>query len=138
MARLTLLQSLETQLKTITPANGYNTAIGELVTYWDTYEHDYKGAASVTFRDVNTDYEWANTRQTNRLTVELEAIAFSTKSSKLQLSCHLMDDIYQAVCVVPWWENVIAVRPLSDNKEMDAGGKQAVCVTLTVEIEYRD
>jgi hypothetical protein len=137
MSRLTILQSLETQLKTITPANGYNTAIGENCIYWDTYEQDYNGPASVTFRDVDTNYEWANTRHTNQLMVEIEAIAWAKQTTKLELGCHLLDDIYQAVIIQPWHPGLQAIRPLSDNKNIDAKGKQAVIVTLTIEIWYR-
>lgn len=135
--RLAILQALETQLKTITPGNGYATAIGDHCTYWDTYEHDYNGPPAITFRDPDTNYEWANTRQSQQLIVEIEAIAFTTKSSKLELGCQLLDDIYQAIVVQPWHPGLLAIRPQSDSKQIDAKGKQAVCVTLTVEITYR-
>lgn len=137
MLRLELLQALQTQLETITTANGYNTNIGSACTYWDTYEQDYNGVPSVTFRDVDTNYEWANTRQTNRLVVEVEAIAVTTQADKLEVSCHLMEDIYQAMVKVPWYSNVIAVRPVSESKQVEAKGKPFVCCTLTLEIEYR-
>ena len=137
MTRLAILQSLETQLKTITPANGYNTAIGDHCLYWDAYEQDYNGPPSITFRDVDTNYEWANTRQTNDLMVEIEAIALAIQTTKLELGCHLLEDIYQAVVVEPWHPGLQAIRPMSDTKNIDAKGKQAVIVTLTVEIWYR-
>jgi len=138
MQRLTILQALETQLKTITTANGYNTAIGQHCLYWDSYEQDYNGPPSITFRDIDTNYEWANTGQTNQLMVEIEAIAWATQSTKLELGCHLLEDIYQAVVVEPWHPGLQAIRPQSDSKNIDAKGKQAVIVTLTVEIWYRD
>jgi len=137
MARLAILQSLETQLKTITLANGYHTAIGDHCTYWDTYEQDYNGPPSITFRDMETNYEWANTRQTNQLMVEIEAIAWAKQSTKLELGCHLLEDIYQAVINQPWHPGLQAIRPLSDSKDIDAKGKQAVIVTLTLEIWFR-
>jgi hypothetical protein len=137
VTRLTILQALETQLKTITPANGYKTAIGNHCTYWDTYELDYNGPASITFRDVDTNYEWANTRQTNMVLVEIEAIAWAKQTTKLALGCQVLEDIYRAAVTENWSPELTAVRVQSDSKDIDAKGKQAVIVTLTVEIWYR-
>ena len=138
MSRLTLLQALQTQLQTITIANGYTSNIGQVVTYWDAYEVDYNGPAAVTFRDLETQYQRINQNYVNKLSVEIEAITFTKQADKLTLSVGLLEDIKTAIAVRPWGENIIAVRPLLDSKEIQAKGKQAVCVTLTVEIEYRE
>lgn len=138
MTRLTLLQALQTQLGTITTANGYTSNIGQAVTYWDAYEVDYSGPAAVTFRDVETQYQRINNKYQNKLNVEIEAIAFTRQADKLTLSVGLLEDIKAAICVKPWGTGVIAVRPVLDSKQIEAKGKQAVSVVLTVEIEYRE
>jgi len=138
ISRLTLLQALQTQLGTIKTANGYTSNIGNAVTYWDAYEVDYNGPAAVTFRDLETQYQRINQNYVNKLSVEIEAIAFTKQADKLTLSVGLLEDIKTAIAVEPWGQNIIAVRPLLDGKEIQAKGKQSVCVTLTIEIEYRE
>ena len=138
MTRLALLQALQAQLATITTANGYTSNIGQVATYWDAYEDDYNGPPSVTFRDVETQYQRINRNYVNKLNVEIEAIAFTRQADKLTLSVGLLEDIKKAIAVEPWGENIIAVRPVLDSKEIQAKGKQAVSVVLTVEIEYRE
>lgn len=138
MSRLTLLQSLETQLKTIKKDNGYTSDIGNVVTYWDSYEVDYNGPAAVTFRDAETQYLRLNRRYVNKLSVEIEAIAFTKQADKLTLSVGLLEDIKTAIGVKPWGGNIIAVRPVMDSKQIQAKGRQAVSVVIIFEIEYRE
>ena len=138
MQRLALLQALQTQLTTITIANGYTSDIGANVTYWDAYEDNYNGPPSVTFQDLETQYQRINERYVNKLNVEIQAIAYTKQADKLTLSVGLLEDIKTAIAVKPWGENIIAVRPLLDSKQIQAKGKQIVCVSLTVEIEYRE
>lgn len=138
MTRLAILQALQTQLATIKTANGYTSNIGNAVTYWDSYEIDYNGPAAVTFRDVETQYQRVNQKYVNKLNVEIEAIAYTRQADKLTLSVGLLEDIKTAIAVKPWGTDIIAVRPMLDTKEIQAKGKQSVCVTLTVEIEYRE
>jgi hypothetical protein len=137
MSRLALLQSLESQLATITTANGYSTDIGLSVGYWDTYPDDYNGPDSVSFKDLETQYERVNQRYQNKLTIEVSAFAWTTKTDKITQSCQMLEDIYQCLVVEPWDNSVIAVRPMIDSKEIQARGKQAILVEMMLEIEYR-
>lgn len=138
MTRLPILQALQTQLQSITVTNGYNTDLGNNVEYFAVYEFDYDGPAGLTFRDIETEYQRVNTRYVNRLLVELQAIAFSTKDGKLEASCQILEDLIHAVIYEPWHPNVIAVRPRLDSKQIQAKGKQCISFQLTIEIEYRE
>jgi hypothetical protein len=135
--RLAILQSLQTQLGTITTANGYSTDIGQNVEYWDVYPDDYNGPPAIAFRDTDTEYERKNQNYQQKVNVELSAFSWTTKENKLVDSCNLLEDLYQAVVVEPWDSNVIAVRAMRDSKLIAAKGKQGILVELTVEIEYR-
>jgi len=137
MSRLALLQSLQTQLATIKTTNGYATNIGAQVGYWDTYPDDYNGPDCVSFKDIETQYERINQRYQNKVAIEITAFAWTNKTDKLTQSCQMLEDIYQAVVVEPWDNSVIAVRPLTDGKDIQARGKQAILVEMIVEIEYR-
>lgn len=138
MSRLPLLQALQTQLETIKTTNGYTSNIGNAVTYWDSYEVDYNGPDAVTFRDVETQYQRVNQKYVNKLNVEIEAIAYTKQADKLTLSVGLLEDIKTAIAVKPWGQNIIAVRPMLDSKQIEGKGKQCISVVLTVEIEYRE
>lgn len=137
MTRLEILQALQTQLQTITTANGYHTNLGQNVEYFTTYELDYDGPAAVTFRDVDTEYQRINTRYSHFLTCEIEALAWTTPANKLTDSCHILEDLNTAIVLSPWHPGVIAVRPRTDSKQIEARGKQCISFQLDVEIEYR-
>lgn len=136
--RLELLQALDAQLKTISSDNGYATNVGQRVTYWDTYEHDYNGPPAITFRDQETQYERVNQKYVNFFTVEIEAIAYTTQADKLATSVNLLEDIKRAIIDSHWHNKIIAVRPVADSKEIVASGRQVISVVLSVTIEYRD
>lgn len=135
--RQTILSDLLTQLQTITPANGYHTAIGDHATYWEVYPDDYNGPASIAFFDRQESIQKSNTFYNHVLTIEIQAIAYTTAANKLVDSSNLLDDIYSAVFLRRWTEEAIIVRPTENEKEIEGKGRQAIAVSFFVEIEYR-
>lgn len=141
MSRLQILQAFQTQLATITQANGYLTNIGQNIVYWLTYEQDYNGAFTLTFKDVEAQYEKVNNYYKELLTVEVQAIGYVQENTKLTDSCNILADLKQALIYTDWRidnNNVIAIRPKLDRKRLETKGKQAYLVGFTVEIEYRE
>lgn len=136
--KLEVLQDLQTTLQTIKISNQFLTDIGKNVSYWDTYNNDYKGSPTVTFRDKETDYERKGLAYQARMLVEIEAIGYVRESTKLVDSCNVCTDLLKAVVLNQWSDNVIAVRLKQDSKEIEAKGKQAISVMFRIEIEYRE
>lgn len=137
MSRRQILTDLLTQLGTITPANGYQTAIGANAKYWECYPDDYAGPPTVTFFDREEDTEKNNTLYNQVLNIEIQAIAYTSAANKLTDSCNLIDDLYKALVQTRWTEAAIIVRPKSNEKTIEGKGKQAIAVSYFLEIEYR-
>jgi hypothetical protein len=138
MNRQNILSDLLTQLATITTDNGYSTDIGDNASYWDVYPDDYSGPASVTVCDRDEDSEKVNRYYNQTLHVEITAIAYTTGANKLADSCNLLADLMKATVQTRWTNYANIVRPVSNSKEIEGKGKQAVCVTLNIDIEYRE
>lgn len=135
-----ILEAVLTQLETITIANGFNSNAGQNVTYFDPYSAEYKGPAKVTVRDSDDDSEKVNTYHHVLLQLEIEAIAYTTESTKLADSCKLVEDLVDCLVRDRAWHpaGVIAVRRKGRNKQIEGGAKQAIAVTLNIEVEYRE
>ena len=138
MSRATILEDLLTQLQTITVDNGYNTNIGDKASYWEVYPDDYNGPPTVTFFDRDEDYEKVNQFYHQVIHVEIQAIAYTTAATKLVDSCDLLADLTKALVNTRWSSDLLYVRPVSNSKEIEGKGKQAIAVTLNLDIEYRE
>lgn len=135
-----ILEAILAQLATIAVVNGYHTDVGLRASYYDPYKAEYDGPPKVTFRDADDDSEKENLYHAIKLQIEVEAIAFTTESTKLEDSCNLVDDLVKCLVRDRSWlpVGVIAVRRKGRNKVIQGGGKQAIAVTLNIEIEYRE
>lgn len=135
-----ILEAVLQQLKTIQVVNGYHTDVGLLATYFDPYVAEYKGPPKVTFRDSDDNSEKVNLYHNILLQFEVEAIAFTTEATRLVDSCNLVDDLVKCLVHNRAWRSacIIAVRRKGRTKLIQGGGKQAIEITLQVEIEYRD
>lgn len=136
--RRQILQNLLAQLTTITPTNGYTTAIGNKASYWEVYPEDYAGPATVTFYETSQETDFANAYN-HVLTIDITAIAYTNAANRLTDSSNLLDDLYRAVIEENWWNGAaLIVRPVATEKEIEGKGKQAIKITLTIEVEFRD
>jgi len=138
MNRQNILSDLLTQLETITTDNGYSTDIGANASYWDVYPDDYAGPPTVTFCDRDEDSEKVNRYYNQTLHVEITAIAYTTGANKLADSCNLLADLLRATVQTRWTNYANIVRPVSNSKEIEGKGKQAIKVILNIDIEYRE
>ena len=135
-----ILEAILARLQTITIENGYHTDVGLKASYFDPYQAEYGGDPKVTFRDTDDDSEKENLYHAIKLQIEVEAIAFTSESTKLADSCNLVDDLVRCLVRDRAWHpaGVIAVRRKGRNKVIGGGGKQAIAVTLNIEVEYRE
>ena len=138
MSRVTILEDLLTKLQTITVANGFNTEIGAKASYWEVYPDDYNGPPTVTFFDRDADYEKVNSYYEQTLHLEIQAIAYTTAATKLVDSCNLLDDLTRAVVNSQWSSALLFVRPVSNSKEIEGKGRQAIAVMLNIDVIYRE
>lgn len=137
MGRAEILESIEQRLKTITTANGYATNIGLDCRYWDDLNIEY-GKDGVVFRDTEETINDRNAKADQFLTVELEAIKFTTPATKLQDGCAVLEDLKNCVRFDPTWSGAaLSTRPLSNTKDIETSGKIAISVTLTCEVYYQ-
>lgn len=134
--RLNLINGALAQLAKIKVANGFNTDIGNLATYWDVYDQDYKGPPTVTLRDADEEIDKVNEYR-RVLHLEIEAISYSTEANKLVDSLNLLDDVTKALVREYWAEPGTIIRPTGNTKEIEGKGKQCVRVVLMVDAEYR-
>jgi hypothetical protein len=135
--RLEILQGALAQLATITLANDFSSDIGLNTVYWDVYDQDYNGPATVTIRDAEEDTDKVNQyRQT--LHLEVEAIRYSTQANKLADGLALLADLKQVLITDSWAGPGVIVRPTGNSKDIEGKGKQAIRVTLMIDVEYRE
>lgn len=135
--RRQILTQLLNQLKTITPTNLYNTAIGNKASYWEVYPEDYNGPPTCTFYETSQETDFANAYN-HVLTIDITAIAYTNAANRLADSSNLLDDLYRAVIEEIWCDPGVIVRPVATEKEIEGKGKQAIKMTLTIEVEFRD
>ena len=135
--RRQILTQLLDQLKTITPTNGFTTAIGNKASYWEVYPEDYAGPATVTFYETSQETDFANAYN-HVLSIDIVAIAYTNTANRLTDSSNLLDDLYRAVIEENWCDPGVIVRPVATEKEIEGKGKQAIKMTLTIEVEFRD
>ena len=105
--------------------------------YWEVYEIDYNGPIILTFRDVETEYQFDNIYYLNKMIVDIESIGYTQEATKLIDSCNILDDIYGALIEQHWSDNILVVRPKADSKLIQGKGKQAISISFKVEIEYK-
>lgn len=136
MKTLDILTLIGTRLEGITIANGYLTDLGERVEYFDDLDSEYS-KASLTFRDADTElFGLKSTYHEGVMPVEIEAIVFG--ENVLQLGCHAIADILNAVAVDPTWSGKAIDTNLKERfKSVETKGKKAIRVGVTIEVVYR-
>ena len=135
MTRLEILNQIEAKVSEISKANGYLTDIGKHCEYWATTETEYE-QGRITFRDEECEVIKQGCDHEHRLTVEIEAIAFS--SDPKTTGCNLLSDIYRAVgSNTDWGGNAESTLLVRDEKAIATEGGTAVKVLVEVEILYR-
>lgn len=137
MSRRQILTDLLTQLQTITPSNGYHTNIGDNAKYWEVYPDDYNGPPTITYFDRQETSEKNNQFYNQILTIELQAIAYTTAATKLDNTEDLLEDLHKALIQSRWTNAAIIVRPVENEKEIEGKGRQAIAINYLLEIEYR-
>ena len=130
-----MIDAIEQTLAGITTTNGYQTDIGKHCEYWATTETEYE-QGRITFRDEECEVIKQGCQQEHRLTVEIEAIAFS--GDPKTTGCNLLSDIYRAVgSNTDWGGNAQDTTLVRDEKAIATEGRTAVKVLVEVEILYR-
>jgi hypothetical protein len=132
--RREILEALLAQLEAAT----FPGETAPKITYWDTFDQDYKGPPTVTVRDEEETTEKIDYIYQNTLTVEVEAIAYTTPANKLGDASDWLEAIKTAVVREAWAPTPVFVRPTGTTKAIGEGGKIAFRVTLNAEIVYRD
>ena len=135
-----ILTAVLARLATITVANGYLTNIGNQVTYWDVWDAEYAGPPSVTIRDTEDSSEKVNLFHKILMSLDVEAIAYTTEETKLVDGCNLTSDLVKCLVRDLSWHvaGMIAVRRKRVTKAIQGSGKQAIRVTVGIEIEYKE
>lgn len=129
--RQAILEAMLSQLETV------NFPVGAKITYWDVFEQDYNGAATITVRDEEEEMSKSNQFYNNVLGVEVESVAYTTSANKLTDSCAMLEALKTALLLEDWLPVPAYVRPLSNTKAIAEGGKIGISVVLNLEIEYR-
>jgi hypothetical protein len=135
-----ILEAILAQLGTIAIANGYHTDVGLRASYSDPYQAEYKGDPKVTFRDLSATSERVNRGYEMLLTVEVEAIFFTTTATRLADGCNILDDLVKCLIHDESWypEGMIMIARKEHEKDFEGGGKQAGKLTFVVEIKYQE
>lgn len=135
MKRHEILVAIGDRLREVTIPNGYHTDIGVYAAYWATDLTEY-GAAAVTWRDPEEETVTNNRFHDNSLSVELEAIVFTT--IPLLDGCLLLADLIKAVGTDPTWGGLASKTDLIGNeKTVETSGQTAVRIILNLQILYR-
>lgn len=135
MKRHEILVAIGDRLREITIPNGYHTDIGVYTAYWVTDLTEY-GSSAVTWRDPEEETIVNNRFHDNSLSVELEAIVFTT--IPLLDGCLLLADLIKAVGVDPTWGGLAIKTDIAGNeKTVETSGQTAVRVILNLQILYR-
>jgi hypothetical protein len=119
-------------LKKIRVADGYNTDLGKNVTFGpppDAAEYDRE---SIYCYPVSRQIETANQRWTHRVTWEVVAVKFA-KDAEAAIA-QVEADIWKALSTL---EGTDHIDPLSVDYEIQTAGKQAVSVTVKVDLLTR-
>jgi len=132
--RREILEALLTQLEAAT----FPGTTAPKITYWDVFEQDYKGPPTVTVRDEEETTEKVDMVYQNTLSLEIEAIAYTTPANKLADVSDWLEALKTAVVREHWAPAPAFVRPTGSSKAIGEGGKIAFKVSLTVDILYRD
>jgi hypothetical protein len=132
---LRILEQIELTLSNILVANGYFTDIGNKLEYWSNEDTEYD-QEKLTYRDEECELTREGTEHEHKLTVEIEAIAFTADPKTT--GCELLGDIYRAVgSNLDWGGNAIDTMLVKNEKAIVTEGKTAVRVIVTVEVLYR-
>lgn len=135
-----ILEAILARLQTITIENGYHTDVGLKASYFDPYQAEYGGDPKVTFRDLSATSERVNRGYEIVLTVEIEAIFFTTTATRLADGCNILDDLVRCLIHDESWysEGMIAITRKEHEKDFEGGGKQAGKLKFVVEILYQE
>lgn len=134
--RSDILTAVDTRLKTIAIASGYQTNIGSRVFYWQDLPFEYGETGAITFRDPAEEIVKANQFHEKTLNLEIEAIAFVT--DQLAGSEALIADLIKAVGEDRTWGKLAHETRLSRTlKNFETDGKTAARVCLEIQIIYR-
>lgn len=135
MKTLSILNEIEATLSNILTTNGYYTDLGSKLEYWSNEDTEYD-SEKLTFRDEECEITREGGEHEHKLTVEIEAIAFTDDPKRK--GCELMADIYRAVgSNLNWGSHALDTMLVKNEKAIATEGKTAVRVIVTVEVLYR-
>lgn len=134
--RQQLIDALETRLKTIQVANGYETDIGLNVNVWHTTDFQESELPAIDIRDVSESVEVRGGNHICTLTVEVEAkVSGSTSGVTMR---DILADIIKAVGTDSTFTNLAQdTRPLqNDSFGFGKQDKSIASIQMTFEMRY--
>lgn len=136
MIRAAILTAIQSQLTTITIANGYNTDLGARVFYWHDLPFEYGEQGALSIRDTETLIAEVNQRFHHEITIELEAVAFT--DDPLMTGCNMLSDLIRCIGIDPTWgRQATQTQPTRTETIVETQGKTAIRVLLAMTVSYR-
>jgi len=124
---------MESQLKQITKANGYNTDLGNSIYYW------YEGKAiqyekdAIIYRDRAHRFQKKNLYYEHSLDCEIQALLFQSEAIS-----EVLQDILSAIAIDYTWDKTATNTDVTDARtEMGVYGKQILSLTVSLSTTYR-
>lgn len=135
-----ILNAIDTRLKMILAANGYETNAGQNVFYWRTQMVPETSLPAIVYRDtVNRSEVGAGGLYENLLTVEIDGfVVASTDLDAKTLLDKLEADIEKSIKVDDMWGGLaLTTEKISDESTLDRKEKVFGWTAIVIEIEYR-
>lgn len=134
--RQQIVDAVETRLKTIKTANGYETDIGLNVNVWHTTDFQETELPAIDIRDVSEVMEVRGGNHICTLTVEIEAKVSGSASGVTMRD--ILADIIKAVGTDSTFSNLVQeTRPLqNDSFGFGKNDKLIASILMTFEMRY--
>lgn len=134
--RQQIIDAVETRLKTIKTANGYETDIGLNVNVWHTTDFQETELPAIDIRDVSEVMEVRGGNHICTLTVEIEAKVSGSASGVTMRD--ILADIIKAVGTDSTFSNLVQeTRPLqNDSFGFGKNDKLIASILMTFEMRY--
>ena len=139
--RQLICNKVDTRLKTILIANGYNTDLGKNVFEWRDNPIDESELPALGWRDVSEDDSNASTGtigyHNHVLTMEFKVATAKGKTTAQEIRA-LLADVIKAVGVDQTWDGLaIRTDPVSNEMQVEEAETIIGGVTITLTITYQ-
>jgi hypothetical protein len=139
--RQLICTALDTGLKTILVANGYNTNLGANVFEWRTAPFELTDLPGVIWRDISEDDSNATTGtigyHNHDLKIELKISAASGSVTPAEIR-KLLADVQRMIGVDPTWGKLaLRTSPVSNEIDVEQAEKIIGGITIAIVITYQ-